>query len=154
MSGKPLTGRKVFLITAGAFGVIIGVNLVMAYQAVGTFPGLEVRNGYVASQSFDADRAAQERLGWQTVLSYSAGSLRLSITDAGGAPVQPAGLKGLLGRPTTERDDQVPAFAFDGSDWVAPVELASGNWNLRITATAADGTRFQQRLVLHVKDPA
>ena len=49
-----LTGRKVFFITAGAFAVIIGVNVTMAVLAVGTFPGLEVKNSYVASQSFDA----------------------------------------------------------------------------------------------------
>ena len=41
-----------------AFGVIIAVNLTLAYQAVATFPGLEVKNSYVASQSFDVDREA------------------------------------------------------------------------------------------------
>ena len=47
-----------------AFGVIIGVNLVLALSAVRTFPGLEVKNSYVASQTFDERRAAQEALGW------------------------------------------------------------------------------------------
>ena len=37
-----ITGRQVFLVTAGAFAVIITVNVVMAWQAVSTFPGLEV----------------------------------------------------------------------------------------------------------------
>ena len=47
--GKELTGRKVLAITVGFFAVIIAVNLFMAFKAVGTFPGLEVKNSYVAS---------------------------------------------------------------------------------------------------------
>ena len=60
---RELTGAKVFAITAGAFGVIIAVNVVLAVKAVQTFPGLEVANSYVASQSFDAERTAQQKLG-------------------------------------------------------------------------------------------
>ena len=33
-----LTGRQVFFITAGAFGVVIAVNVTMAVLAVGSFP--------------------------------------------------------------------------------------------------------------------
>lgn len=152
MSSKPLTGRKVFLFTAAAFGVVIAVNLVMAFKAVGTFPGLEVRNGYVASQSFDAQRAAQEALGWTTALAYGDdGVLRLDITGPDGRPVQPATLQAAIGRPTTTRDDRDIAFAYSGGAFTATEALAPGNWNLVIDASAADGTRFRQRLVLHVK---
>ena len=42
-----ITGKYVFAITASAFAVIIGVNLVLAFKAVSTFPGLEVKNSYV-----------------------------------------------------------------------------------------------------------
>ena len=44
-SGRELTGRKVLLIFVIAFGVIIGVNVFMAVNAVRTFPGLEVAFG-------------------------------------------------------------------------------------------------------------
>ena len=40
MSERRLTGRHVLAIAVGAFGIIIGVNLVMAWQAISTFPGL------------------------------------------------------------------------------------------------------------------
>ena len=59
MSTSEITGRKVFVFTASAFAIIIGVNFYMAFQAVGTFPGLETKNSYVASQKFDTDRAQQ-----------------------------------------------------------------------------------------------
>ncbi|MFN7052645.1 MAG: FixH family protein, partial [Gemmobacter sp.] len=62
-----ITGRQVFAFTAGAFGIIIAVNVLMAYKAVSTFPGLEVKNSYVASQNFDTERRAQEALGWDMV---------------------------------------------------------------------------------------
>ena len=49
-AAKELTGKHVLFMVLAFFGVIIAVNFTMAYQAVSTFPGLEVRNGYVASR--------------------------------------------------------------------------------------------------------
>ncbi len=56
---KTLTGWHVFVMFGFGFGTIIAVNLTLAFNAVRTFPGLEVKNAYVASQGFDADRKAQ-----------------------------------------------------------------------------------------------
>ena len=56
---RELTGRHVLAITLAAFGVVIGVNLLLAVKAVGTFPGVEVSNSYVASQVFDRERSTQ-----------------------------------------------------------------------------------------------
>ncbi|MEL7345657.1 MAG: FixH family protein, partial [Pseudomonadota bacterium] len=49
---RQLTGWHVFGMFALAFGIIISVNMTLAFQAVRTFPGLEVKNSYVASQAF------------------------------------------------------------------------------------------------------
>ncbi len=57
---RPLTGWHVLAMFVAFFGVIIAVNITMAWKAISTFPGLEVENGYVASQSFDAEMAAQK----------------------------------------------------------------------------------------------
>lgn len=151
MSERILTGRGVFLITASAFAVIIGVNLVMAYLAVSTFPGLEVNNSYVASQQFEADRAAQLALGWQVTGAVDGDALRLSILDRAGQPVEVAELQTTLGRATHIGEDLTPDFEFDGRVYLAPVALAPGNWNLRLLARADDGTVFRQRVVLYVK---
>ena len=132
-----------------AFGLIIGVNLLLAWNAVKTFPGLEVKNSYVASQEFDDRKAAQEALGWTVRANHDRGLLRLSITDATGAPVEVRILEATLGRATHVYDDSEPVFAFDGSAYVAPVDLGDGNWNIRMKATAQDGTEFTQRVVLH-----
>lgn len=146
----PLTGQKTFAIFAGAFAVIISVNLVLAWQAIATFPGLEVRNSYVASQSFDADRAAQEALGWDVSAAVQDGILRLSILGPDGNPAAVSGLTAIFGRATSVRDDQTPDFVFDGVAFTAPVTTAPGNWNLRLVAHDAAGVQFQQRIIVLV----
>ena len=79
---RKFTGRHAAAIFVGAFGIIITVNLSMAYNAVWTFPGLTVKNSYIASQSFDARRAAQEALGWTAQAELDDGWLVLSLRDA------------------------------------------------------------------------
>ena len=147
---RELTGRDVFLITAGAFSIIIAVNLTLAFNAVSTFPGLETKNSYVASQKFQADRAAQLALGWDASARVTDGQLVLTLTDADGAPVVARELSGVFGRATHVNDDVSPAFTFDGRAYTAPVEATPGNWNLRLEATAENGTVFRQRVVVHV----
>ncbi|WP_299828087.1 FixH family protein [uncultured Roseobacter sp.] len=149
-TSRPLTGRHVAMIFVIGFSVIISVNLLLAYSAISTFPGLEVKNSYVASQTFDENRTAQTALGWSVLAQARGDDVVLSITDAQGAPVEVASLEATLGRATHVRDDQTPAFVFDGSRYVAPAQLAPGNWNLRMKALAEDGTVFQQRVILHI----
>ena len=147
-----ITGRQVFAVTAGAFAVIIAVNVYMAYSAISTFPGVEVANSYVASQQFEANRDAQAALGWTLTPDYRPGEgVVLRFTDAQGLPVQVEGLEVLLGRTTSSAEDQRPAFHREAGAYTASVTLAPGKWMLQIKALSADGTPFQQRLDLFVK---
>lgn len=148
-----ITGRKVLAITVSAFAVIIGVNLLLAFKAVSTFPGLEVENSYVASQTFDADRAAQIALGWDLVTQYdtATSALRLTFTDAAGMPAPVADLKVLVGRPTEASDDKTPAFTNNLGVYSTPMVLRPGKWMLHVEAHASDGTLFHQRIDLVVK---
>ena len=150
MSERQITGRQVFFVTASAFAVIIAVNMTMAFKAVSTFPGLEVKNSYVASQSFEARRDAQEALGWTVALGHADGALSLAITDAEGQAVRAGTLSLLIGRKTTAGQDQTPVLGYADGRYSAPVTLASGHWTVRLKATAADGTPFEKRLALHV----
>ena len=68
------------------------------------------------------------------------------------APVSLTKLDTILGRATHVAEDQTPVFEFDGAAYVAPVDLAPGNWNLRMVAIAQDGTQFRQRVVIHVQE--
>ncbi|MCE8006070.1 FixH family protein [Aestuariivita sp.] len=151
MATREFTGRHAVMVFVGAFGIIFIVNFSMAYNAVSTFPGLEVKNSYVASQQFDAKRDAQLALGWSVRAYARDGQVFLSITDADGAPVEAADLQATLGRATHTRDDMTPDFVFDGKTYVAPATLGEGNWNIRMVALADDGTEFTQRVILHVR---
>lgn len=148
---KEITGRHVFATMVLAFGVIIAVNLILAVSAVRTFPGLEVKNSYVASQNFDRDRAAQIALGWTVEASADGKELRLAIRDRDGRPVRPATLDATIGRATHVADDQTPAFDYFGGTYIAPVTLDRGKWELRLAASAEDGTAFRQRIELFVR---
>lgn len=147
-----MTGLKFLAIMVGAFTVIIGVNLTLAWQAIGTFPGLEVANGYVASQSFNEDRAGQIRLGWQTrAWDGHDGNLHLLISDPSGKPADLGDLTVLVGRSTTAAQDLTPQLAFNGADWEAPMALGPGRWIISVHAKAADGTPYRVRMPLHVE---
>ncbi|MGR3616207.1 MAG: FixH family protein [Paracoccaceae bacterium] len=148
---REFTGRHALMLFVGAFSIIIIVNLALAYNAVRTFPGLEVKNSYVASQNFDKKRDAQQALGWQVSAKATGGLVILDIRDATGTPIKVAKLEATLGRATHVRDDVSPAFQFDGRSYVAPLELRDGNWNIRMKAIAHDGTPFEQRVILEVK---
>ncbi|SFB00693.1 Nitrogen fixation protein FixH [Poseidonocella pacifica] len=150
MNTFELRGWHVLTLFIGAFGIIIGVNLVLAFSAVRTFPGLEVRNSYVASQSFDQRRASQEALGWQVRAEATAGEVVLFIQDAEGAPVDVRNLDASIGRATHVKEDISPVFTFSEGAFRAPLTLRPGNWNIRMTASAPDGTVFTQRVILDV----
>ena len=147
----PITGRKVLAMFIAFFGVIIAVNLTMAYFAIGTFPGMDVKNSYVASQTFDDDRDAQVALGWTVTVTYKEGELVVAVVDNSGQPADVAKFDALVGRPTHVREDQTPVFQQRHGVFTAPVTLNPGLWNLRLKATSLDGTPFKQRLTFNVK---
>jgi len=146
---KQITGWHVFAIFALAFGTIIAVNLTLAFNAVRSFPGLEVKNSYVASQGFQAQRRAQETLDWHAHAGLENGQLTLRFEHKGRA-VAPQIVSAVFGRATSVAADQTPNFTYENGAFTAPVAVGPGNWNLRIVALAEDGTRFQQRIVVEV----
>lgn len=150
---KSITGPKFLLFMVGAFGLIITVNLVLAFKASSTFPGLEVDNSYVASQTFDADKHAQQALGWVLTPKYDAAgsTLDLAFTDAKGAAVTVRSLMVVVGRPTEAKDDMQPRFVQEAGVYRAVAQLHPGKWMMHVEARAQDGTLFRQRLDLFVK---
>lgn len=142
-----MAGRHMALIFIHFFATIILVNLVMAYNAVSTFPGLEVSSSYADSQTFDARRDAQEALGWTASVQIPGdGTLILHLVDETGAPVAPAELAALLTRPTSREADQLLVLERRNGAFVAPAELADGLWRLRLTGTARDGTDYRHNI--------
>lgn len=154
-SGRPFTGWHMLALTLSFFGVIIAVNFTLAYKAISTFPGLEVSDSYVASQTFDQEKAAQEALHWKLTQGYdhAKDQLRLEFMDASGQPVIPKDLDVLVGRPTEAAQDQHPQMvrADDGA-YVSTNSLPFGKWMLQIVAHAQDGTLYQARTFFYVRN--
>ena len=151
-SVRPLTGWHVLAMFVAFFSVVIAVNIGLAWKAISTFPGLEVEDSYVASQSFDADMAAQKALHWvmKPVYDATAHRMELSFVDASGVLVTLKSLDVLIGRTTETTQDQRPGFAQMNGVYRASVDLAFGKWMMAVDAVAADGTGFHQRIDLYV----
>jgi nitrogen fixation protein FixH len=136
---KPLTGWHVLAMLIAFFGVIIGVNLTMAWFANSTWSGLVVANGYVASQTFDKDLArarAQEALGWKVDLTAGEGKIRITFADREGQKIERLAIAGDLERTVTDKQDQKLAFQPLGAGvYSAPANLAPGVWEVEIHAT-------------------
>ncbi|RMA40804.1 FixH family protein [Rhodophyticola porphyridii] len=150
--GKELTGRHVLAIFIGGFGLIIGVNLFMAYNAISTFPGLEVSSSYADSQDYDLRRTAQEALGWNASVSVEGDVLTLNMVDNDGEPVSPAELTALLTRPTNQTEDQLLELTRVNGAFTAPVSVSEGRWRLRLTGTARDGTDYRHNITFTLQD--
>ncbi|WP_019954795.1 FixH family protein [Yoonia vestfoldensis] len=145
---RQFTGKHMLALMVGGFGIIIAVNLGMAYLAISTFPGVEARSTYVASQTFEVDRAAQDALGWNVDATLDDGLLTLAIRDTDGAAVQPQVRKAIFGRATHTGEDMTPDFAWTGTALTAMVPSRDGYWNLRLELESADGTIFRRRIQL------
>lgn len=130
-AAKPFTGRHMALVMAGFFGVVVGVNALMANFAIASFSGVVVKNAYVASQGFNAllgAAKADRALGWKLALARGAGgTVRFMLTDASGAPLRGAQLRAQAVHPLGKKAAaaMVPQEVAPGI-YAAP--LAAGRW--------------------------
>lgn len=133
---KQLKGIHVLAMLVAFFGVVIGVNVLMAYLANSTWSGLVVANGYVASQSFDKDLAkakAQEALGWNVAFTFKQDRVNLAFADKDGKAIETLTITGDLERTVTDKQDQKLTFtALGGGVYSAPATLGPGVWEVEI----------------------
>jgi nitrogen fixation protein FixH len=150
--GKPFTGWHMAVSLALFFGVIITVNLTMAYFANSTWSGLVVKNSYVASQEFNGkveQVKAQEALGWKGSLTSSLGVVRWSLVDASGKPIATDSVTIRFRRPVTENADATIALAPAGDGiWQADFPLGDGAWIAVIDVQSATNGMWRETLRL------
>lgn len=132
------TGAHMAAVIFAFFGVIIAVNLVMAWHASRSWTGLIVRNSYVASQHFNETVEAirtQRARGWQQQFELGNGSVSVRLTDAAGSPLRMQSAAVTFRRAAHERDDHTVALdrTADGS-YSAPHAIADGIWVVEIDA--------------------
>ena len=132
---RELTGRHVLAIVVAAFAVIIAANLTMLFAATGSFPGLVVKNSYVAGQGWDARTNAQRDLAWSAEVQHRNGELRIALTDDAGQPVTSSAPVIRIGRPTTAAVDYSANAVWKSGTYRVPAHLAPGRWRVDLAFT-------------------
>ena len=140
----PFTGWHMLAVVFTFFGVIIAVNGLMAAAATGTFPGLIVKNSYVASQNYNdvlARARAQSEAGWSLELAAPGGLIAVRILDDFGAVRRDLEVTAFAGRPSSTRYDRLIELA-EAADSYRPADmLPAGQWQVDVEA------RFRGELV-------
>ncbi|MBN8838733.1 MAG: FixH family protein [Sphingomonadales bacterium] len=142
---RRFTGWHMAAILIGFFGVVIAVNVTMAFFASSTFGGVVVENSYVASQHYDrwlAEARAQDKAGWRAVPARAAGRLSVALTRRGVA-VPDVALTATARHPLGRQPDQQLTLRWDAAAarYLADQPLPSGRWLVEII-----GTRGSERL--------
>ncbi len=155
-SGRPFTGRHMWILALSFFGVIIAVNVVMATFAMRSWTGLVVDNSYIASQQFEDKRLAhqtQQAAGWQAILTYLPGVARLVIVDGARGPIDLGDVTIKVNRPVGGHDDQTISLQHkaDGS-YEAALNLPDGLWEATVTAPETALGPFELRERIRVGD--
>lgn len=133
-------GRHVLCAIVGFFGIIFAVNGVLIYYALATHSGLVAQEPYRKGLTYNARIAADERqeaLGWSSDIKADAqGRVSLVLADAAGSPVGNLVVKGVLGRPSANRNDVDLAFKEQspGSYVAFAGPMAPGVWLVNIEA--------------------
>lgn len=147
---KQFTGRHMLAIMIAFFGVIIAVNLTMAYFARSSWTGFVVQNSYVASQQFNkrmAETRAQAQLGWTGALTVDRGQPRYRILDRNGNGVTLKTVSLTFMRPVDDREDQTLALNRDGDgSFVSGQVVADGVWIVHVEADAGLQTPYRETL--------
>lgn len=154
--GAPFTGRKFLAVMLGFFGVIIGVNLLMAWFAVSNFRGVVVNSSFVASQDFNRDLARfaeQESRGWSIEAELEGARPRIRLADAEGAPLTGLALAVTAMRPVDQREDRTLSLRETAPGiYVAGQDLAAGQWTLQLVIDGAGPRYATSRPIFVAKD--
>lgn len=152
--GRPITGRFVLVTLLSFFGVVVGVNVVMARLAVSTFGGVETASSYKAGLAFRSEElAAGEQAGrhWQvqaviTELGGEARTLTITARDAQGRPLTGLEADARLVHPTdARRDVDLTLDDLGGGTFRASTQAHAGNWDLVLDLSQGGNRLFRSK---------
>ena len=138
-----VTGRFVLITFVLFFAVVATVNGIMMTIAIRTFPGIDAKNGYEVSQTYNKEIAsarAQAERGWQSGFTVSpagdAAQLALSLRDKAGQPVAGLSIDARLLHPSDRKRDHVVTLTETqpGVYEAAEKGVTAGFWNVHIEA--------------------
>ena len=160
VKGLRVTGRTVLFAVLGFFGVVMGVNVVMAYLAISTFSGLQTEHPYETGLAFNkaVDEAqAQAGRGWTVDLHLDRAangvvSIAAALRDAAGAPLSGETVTVGLRAPATATHDHSAMLAeAEAGAYRGTVSADPGQWDVELVATSNGKVLFRStnRVILH-----
>jgi nitrogen fixation protein FixH len=135
-----LSGRHVLIGFLVFFGIIFLVNGTLIYAALSTHTGVVANEPYRKGLAYNQRIAADERqarLGWNETLELSQnGRVTLLLMESDGRAVKGLKIKGILGRPATNRQDIKLALAetSPGHYEAQTFPMAQGSWLITVEA--------------------
>ncbi|WP_427963384.1 FixH family protein [Altererythrobacter sp.] len=142
------TGWHMAAILVLGFGVVVGVNFYMAYEARASFNGVVVENSYVASQKYNGwleQEKEQEALGWQAELERDKAGLVLVTTQ--GVPAT-AEVTAIARRPLGDDEEEILQFAGNGDGrYISTSPLADGRWTIRVIIRAGNSSWIEEKKI-------
>ena len=141
MMGK-LSGRGVLVWLGLFFGIIFVTNFIFIALSVKTFSGEDEGDPYLQGSRYNvtlADRARQQRLGWQATIAarrLSDGAVGVDVAIAGpdGKPQSGVALEGELRHPADENRDRGLHFreTAPGNYRAELTGISAGNWDVQV----------------------
>ncbi|MBB5576555.1 MULTISPECIES: FixH family protein [Rhizobium] len=132
------TGRHMLLTTVAFFGVIITVNVTMAWLASSTWSGLVVNDTYLASQEFNKNAAAMKAMtasGIAGSLSIKGREIHYDIRNNNGSPAAVDDVTANFKRPVGDHEDFAVALKkLSEGHFLADHDVATGDWIVEIVA--------------------
>ena len=132
-------GRYIPWLFVAGFAVVIAVNAIMIWLAVGSFSGLYTpapRERGLHYNEIAAEQRTRDALGWRVDAQWrpDAGRLEVAVFDAAGQPLAGAHVSLTLVRPVEKRPPlAVVVNAIDVGRFAGQVDLpARGNWDVDI----------------------
>jgi nitrogen fixation protein FixH len=147
-TSKPFTGWHMLAILVAFFGVVISVNVLMAFYASSSWSGLISKDTYVASQDFNIE-AAKARVwaaeGFRGAFVVKTRTLEYRLQ---GPSTKIAGLReisAMFHRPVGEKQDFTVKLKKTGDGFfTADHDLAAGQWIVDLAAIENGKIIFHQ----------
>lgn len=149
-------------IFVGAFGIIVAVNLTLAYFATSTFTGLATTDAYEKGRLYNRNLAlakAQAELGWQVETKVvpatrdgkPAADIAITYRDRDGKPVDRLEVHAQMIRPTVKGYDHEVQLAHLGGGVYGGVFVLplNGVWDIDVVALGGgDFHQHEKRFIL------
>jgi nitrogen fixation protein FixH len=153
-SGRGFTGRHMLAVMLAFFGVIIGVNVTLAWYASSSWSGLVVENTYVASQQFNGKAEAMRAMAASGIvgeISVRDGLIAYSLRNRDGSPATADEVAVHFRRPVGDRQDFAATLSAAGAGrFEAMHAVPAGEWIVEIVSRRGESTVMHEAYRIYV----